>query len=147
MFPYHLFLVPLAAAVIAQVLKLIFNGIKGDFDFRHLLSEYGGMPSSHSAFVVSLVTTLALVEGLSSAAFAVAFVFALITIRDAVGFRRTLGKQNKTLNILIQESLAQKKKEFPLLHEQVGHNPLEVLVGSILGFVISVLAFSLPILN
>ena len=141
MSPYHLFLVPLGAAIVAQILKLIFNGIKGDFDFRHLLSEYGGIPSSHSAFVVSLVTTLALTEGLSSATFAVAFVFALITIRDAVGFRRTLGKQNKTLNILIHDYSSEQKKKFPALHEQVGHNPKEVLAGGFVGFIISIAAF------
>lgn len=140
MIPYHLFLIPIIAAVIAQVMKLALNSVKGDFDLRHLLSEYGGMPSSHSAFVVSLVTTIALSEGLSSAAFAVALVFALIIIRDAVGFRRTLGKQNKTLNMLIEDYDSEKKKKFPPLHEQVGHNPMEVLAGSIVGLAVSIVA-------
>lgn len=137
---YNLFLVPILAAVIAQALKLALDGIKGNFDVQHLLSEYGGMPSSHTAFVVALTTMVATTEGFTSSAFAISFVFATIVIRDAIGFRRTLGKQSKALNHIVRELSEEKKgAHFPKLPEEIGHNPLEVLVGGLLGLSISLL--------
>ena len=143
MIPYHLFLVPLAAGAIAQAVKLGLNGITGDFDVRHLLSEYGGMPSSHSAFVISLVTTIGLSEGLSSPMFAVALVYALITIRDAIGLRRTLERQSTILNALLKQNGSEKNKELPTLPEHVGHTPTQVFAGSVLGASVSALYFLL----
>lgn len=141
---YQLFLIPILAAVIAQALKLAFDGIKGNFDARNFLSEYGGMPSSHTAFVVSLATIVALKDGLTSAAFAISLVLALIIIRDAIGFRRTLGKQSKMLNFILHEITDEKKrKTLPRLHEEIGHNPLEVLVGGLVGLSIALLANTL----
>src|SRR3990167_5144643 len=101
--PYQLFLIPIIAALIAQGLKLALDGIKGNFDFKHLISEYGGMPSSHTAFVVALATMIALKEGIASSAFSISLIMALIVIRDAIGFRRTLGRQSKTLNYIVRE--------------------------------------------
>lgn len=139
--PYQLFLIPIGAALIAQGLKLALDGIKGNFDFRHLVSEYGGMPSSHTAFVISLATMIALKEGIASSAFAISLIMALIVIRDAIGFRRTLGRQSKTLNHIVRELAEEKKKaHLPKLPEEIGHNPLEVLVGGLLGLSISLLA-------
>ncbi len=155
---YQLFLVPIAAALVAQALKLALDGIRGNFDFKHFISEYGGMPSSHTAFVIALATMIALKEGITSSAFAISLIFALIVIRDAIGFRRTLGRQSKTLNHIVRElteaptldaaevgvpteSVGKKKtKHFPHLPEEIGHNPLEVLVGGLLGLSISLLA-------
>lgn len=139
--PYQLFLIPIGAALIAQGLKLALDGIKGNFDFRHLVSEYGGMPSSHTAFVISLATMIALKEGIASSAFAISLIMALIVIRDAIGFRRTLGRQSKTLNHIVRELAEEKKRDhLPRLPEEIGHNPLEVLVGGLIGLSISLLA-------
>lgn len=138
---YQLFLIPILAALIAQGLKLALDGIRGNFDFKHLISEYGGMPSSHTAFVISLTTMMALKEGIASSAFAISLIMALIVIRDAIGFRRTLGRQSKTLNHIVRELSEEKKREhLPKLPEEIGHNPLEVLVGGLLGLSISLLA-------
>ncbi|MDO8581696.1 MAG: divergent PAP2 family protein [bacterium] len=138
---YQLFIIPIIAALIAQGLKLALDGIKGNFDFMHLISEYGGMPSSHTAFVISLATMIALKEGMASSAFAISLIMALIVIRDAIGFRRTLGKQSKTLNYIVRELSEEKKREhLPKLPEEIGHNPLEVFVGGLLGLSISLLA-------
>ncbi len=139
--PYQLFLIPIIAALIAQGLKLALDGIKGNFDFKHLISEYGGMPSSHTAFVVALATMIALKEGIASSAFSISLIMALIVIRDAIGFRRTLGRQSKTLNYIVRELAEEKKKShLPRLPEEIGHNPLEVLVGGLIGLSISLLA-------
>lgn len=139
--PYQLFLIPIIAALIAQGLKLALDGIKGNFDVKHFLSEYGGMPSSHTAFVIALATMIALREGFSSSAFAISLIMALIIIRDAIGFRRTLGRQSKALNHIVRELAEEKKREhLPKLTEEVGHNPLEVLVGGLIGLSISLLA-------
>lgn len=139
--PYQLFLIPIIAALIAQGLKLALDGIKGNFGFKHLISEYGGMPSSHTAFVISLATMIALYEGFESSAFAISLILALIVIRDAIGFRRTLGHQSKMLNHIVRELAEEKKRDhLPKLPEEIGHNPLEVLVGGLLGLSISLLA-------
>ncbi len=138
---YQLFLIPILAALVAQALKLALDGIKGNFDLAHFLSEYGGMPSSHTAFVIALTAMIALREGLDSSAFAVSLVFSLIVIRDAIGFRRTLGHQSKMLNHIVRELSEEKKRNhLPHLPEEVGHNPLEVLVGGLLGLSIALLA-------
>ena len=139
--PYQLFIIPIIAAVVAQALKLGLDSIKGNFDARHLISEYGGMPSSHTAFVIALATMIALKEGTTSSAFAISLILAIIIIRDAIGFRRTLGKQSKTLNSIVRELAEEKKRDhLPHLPEEIGHNPMEVLVGGLLGLSISLLA-------
>ncbi len=137
---YTLFLIPIASAIIAQALKLILDGVRGNFDVRHMIAEYGGMPSSHTAFVVSLTTIVGLREGVTSAVFAVALIFAIIVIRDAIGFRRTLGRQSKALNLLLRDVAEKKRIPVPTFHEEMGHNPLEVLVGGVIGFLLSVVA-------
>ena len=93
----------------------------------------GNMPSSHAAIVISLTTIILLTEGFSPLFFAV-FVFSSIVIRDAVGVRRTVGEESKVLTNV----LSALKKNFHIsiprkIHESLGHQPLEVLVGSLIG--------------
>ena len=93
------------------------------------------MPSSHSAFVVSLTTIIYLVEGITTA-FAVSLVLAFIVIRDAFGVRRTVGEEGYIINEIIKKIKIKKKTHFAM-----GHTPLQVLVGSVIGFVMALLVY------
>lgn len=125
---------------VAQLLKVIFVFIwNKKLDFNRLIGS-GGMPSSHSAFVVSLAVSVGIVNGFSSTMFALAFCTAMVVMYDAAGVRRAAGQQAKLLNKLVEEwekgdfSLAEKK-----LKELLGHTPVEVLAGAILGVMIAVM--------
>jgi hypothetical protein len=127
----QLFIIPIVAALGAQIVKLIIDAAKHQFSWKDL-DSYGGMPSSHSACVTALALAVGFYEGWTSAAFAVALIFAVVTIRDAVGFRREIGYQARVLN----EHLAQIPTEsanFPYLKERLGHTPLEALAGAAFG--------------
>lgn len=98
----YLIIIPLVAVAVAQVLKFIIASGRGEFRLRNLLA-YGGMPSAHTALVVSLCTVLGLSEGINSSAFAVAVVFGLLIIRDAIGLRQYLSQHGRILNMLIKD--------------------------------------------
>ncbi|MBU0460603.1 MAG: divergent PAP2 family protein [Nanoarchaeota archaeon] len=115
----------------AQLVKLIIYWFKHKKLTWHDLVVTGGMPSSHSAFVVSLATIIYLVEG-TTAAFAISLVFAMVVIRDAFGVRRSVGNEGKQIEKLLK--LNKIKSKF---HYAMGHTPKQVLVGSIIGFVIA----------
>lgn len=98
----------------------------------------GGMPSSHTSTVVALAIALGYYEGLSSASFALAVIFAIIVIHDAVGVRLETGKQAKVLNTMMFESDAFSELDFETaLKEYVGHTPLQALVGAIVGIIVA----------
>ncbi len=135
---------PILAGAIAQGIKFLLKTNKQKFSFKNLLA-YSGMPSGHSAMVVALAMSVALEEGWDSSLFAVAFILAIIVIRDALGIRRYLGRHGKTINVLI-EDLGEDKfldKEYPHLLEHVGHTPAQVIVGSLIGFLVSILIYIL----
>jgi acid phosphatase family membrane protein YuiD len=140
---YNIIIFPLLAGLIAQSIK-IFTSKSKKFSLKNLIA-YSGMPSGHSAMVISLSTIIALEEGLKSPAFALSAVFAIIVIRDAVGIRRYLGQHGKTLNILVNDLKDDEvlDKKYPHLLEKIGHTPFQVLIGGIIGFLISILGFFL----
>ena len=115
----------------AQVLKLIIYWFKHKRLSWHDLVVTGGMPSSHSAFVVALATSIYLQEGLSTS-FVISLVLALIVLRDAFGVRRTVGMEGKQIERLLK--LHKLKSKF---HYSLGHTPLEVAVGAGLGLIVS----------
>ena len=124
---------------IAQFLKIfspIFKKRKPTFS---LLFETGGMPSSHSASVSSLCTSVAIIYGVDSVYFAISFVLATIVMYDATGIRREAGKHAKALNQLLFENKKDifETKQFKEFKEFLGHTPLEVLAGCILGVVVT----------
>ncbi len=103
----------------------------------------GGMPSSHSAIVTSLCTTIAFKNGLNSDIFLVSFVFLLVVVRDAFGVRRSSGIQAQKINELGKELEDNKAlTNFKPLKEVNGHTPMQVILGCLLGFFVG-LAFSL----
>ncbi|MBI4980146.1 divergent PAP2 family protein [Candidatus Woesearchaeota archaeon] len=119
----------------AQLIKLVGLWFRHKSLSWHDLVVTGGMPSSHSAFVVSLATIIYLEEG-TSTAFAISLVLAFIVVRDAFGVRRTVGEEGVVINEMIQKLKLKDKTHFSM-----GHTPLQVTVGSVLGFVIAVLVF------
>jgi len=130
--------IPLIAALIAQIVKLVLYGIKGQFSWQYL-NNYGGMPSSHSALVVSLCALIGYFEGWGSAAFAIALVLAVLTIRDAGGFRRTLGRHAQELNQIIHNLRPDEAGKYPHLKERLGHTPMEIFIGALIGVIVCIL--------
>ncbi|MEL6383376.1 MAG: divergent PAP2 family protein [Cyanobacteria bacterium J06626_18] len=137
----YVLIVALAACLLAQALKVVFEFAQhGKVNLR-VLVETGGMPSSHSALVTALACGIGQTLGWASPAFAVTTVFAVIVMYDAAGVRQAAGKQAKILNQIIDE-LFREKPEFneDRLKELLGHTPVQVIVGSVLGFAVSFLA-------
>lgn len=134
-------LVALIACLVAQLLKLLVELTKDrKFNLRTLVTT-GGMPSAHSALVTALAAGVGQTMGWGSPDFAIATIFAVIVMYDAAGVRQAAGKQARILNQIIDE-LFQEGKEFneDRLKELLGHTPFQVIVGSILGVLISWLA-------
>lgn len=136
-----------SAWILAQILK-VFTGIfrLKKFTVTELLFGTGGMPSSHSAAVMALVVSIGMSEGLASPLLAMAFLFAMITIRDATGVRRETGEQAKVLNRILKDLAAAKDSESKerQLKELVGHTPLQVFVGAVLGIIIPFIWLAVP---
>ena len=107
------------------------------FDFRWL-GGMGGMPSVHSAGVAALATGVGLQKGFDTSNFAVALVFAVVTMFDAQGVRRAAGRQAVILNKMINEVYTKGQVSEERLRELIGHTPIEVLVGAAIGCALAV---------
>ena len=119
----------------AQVLKtIIYALMHHTLDLTRIFGD-GGMPSGHSATVSSLATAAALVYGLGSFEFAMAFIFAIVVCKDAMGVRLETGRQAVIINDIVEafNSLASEKLPEAKLKEFVGHTPLQVIAGILLG--------------
>jgi len=144
----------LTAIFIAQFVKVpIYYLATRRFDWSLLFST-GGMPSSHSAAVTALATAIAFETGINSPIFALAVIFAIITMFDAKGVRRQAGEQAIVLNKLVQdfhqfmydakhwqEHKKQDKQE--KLKELLGHKPIEVFFGAITGILIAFILYAI----
>ncbi len=119
----------------AQILKLFTTPyyVK-EFSFLQVMFGSGGMPSSHSAVVCATSISCGILYGYNSAIFALSAVLAMVVMRDASGIRRAAGKQAAVIN-QISEELGKKRKRFAdiTLPELLGHTPLQVLFGALLG--------------
>ena len=135
MFQNPFLMTAISSWCIAQVLKTIINAIVNKKLTLERLFGDGGMPSGHSATVTSLATITAFYFGTDSFQFAMAAIFAIVVCHDAMGVRQETGKQailinelTKTFSILTENSLPEVK-----LKEFVGHTPIQVLAGILLG--------------
>ena len=134
--------------LVAQVLKTVINCILiGRFEIERMWGD-GGMPSAHSATVCAMVVAVARYSGTSSAIFGVACVVAIITMHDAMGVRRETGEQAKILNRMIQNWMDLGAQSAPILadrklKEMVGHTPIQVISGAMLGLAVGFL-FPMP---
>jgi acid phosphatase family membrane protein YuiD len=132
---YSIVIVPITVGLFTQALKFFIFTLKHGFKWEYFLT-HGHMPSSHTAFVIATLTSLGYYAGTSSPVFALAVIFAILIIDDALRLRMYLGDQGRYLNMLI-EQLSVDKRKFPRLKERVGHRMSEVIVGGIIGFSLS----------
>ena len=145
LFDNRFLIIPLTAWFTAQILKtLIYWIINRKFDITRMFGD-GGMPSGHSATVTALATLAALVYGLSSFEFAVCAILAIIVCHDAMGVRLETGKQAEVLNDLIEVIDLLTTEELPevKLKEFVGHTPIQVMAGVIVGILNAVIMYHL----
>lgn len=137
----------LLAAFFAQVIKFIIFTIQSKKINFKIFTTTGGMPSSHSAGVMSLSTTVGLIEGFDSMFFAIALGYALITMYDAAGVRRAAGKTAACLNRMMDDFYKHDVQAIGgKLKELLGHTPFEVIMGAIFG-VLFAFAFHQYLLN
>ena len=126
-------------AVVAQWMKFGFNWVKNKKPDFKILTVTGGMPSSHSSLAMAITTSTGLILGFRSVEFSIALGFAMVIMYDAAGLRRSAGKMAILLNRLVEDIYSDKHPKFP--HERLivllGHTPLEVLMGAMLGAVIA----------
>jgi len=144
LFSNEIFISAALGWLIAQILKtMIHTFFTKEFDAERLVGS-GGMPSSHSATVVALSTATFFEYGASSFEFAIAAILAIIVMYDARGVRRETGKQAELLNDILKIFEDMGRNEISAhdkLKEFVGHTPLQVLMGALLGFVIALLLY------
>ncbi len=123
---------------IAQGLKVLTNYIKTKQIDYSLLTNTGGMPSSHSAGVSAMTTSVGLISGTDSVIFAVSCGYALVVMHDAAGLRKNAGEIARIVNQIIKDFYKSDiKTKSAQLKELLGHTPIEVIAGFILGVVIS----------
>ncbi len=132
----------LAAQLIKTLIKLFSGKVHTLVElFELLFWKTGGMPSSHSAFVTCLCTTIGFRAGINDNVFFLSLGFLFVTIRDALGVRRASGIQAKMINKIGRNLEERELMEFKPVKEVQGHTPAEVAIGVIIGFFIG-LAFS-----
>jgi len=131
------FIITLYAWIIAQTIKVVIGVIRQrKFDFRWLIGT-GGMPSSHAAGAACLAAILGLEYGFNSAYFALAASFAIVVMFDAQGVRRSTGRQARILNKITDDIYWQGRTSEGRLRELIGHTPIEVLAGALLGIAVA----------
>lgn len=130
--------------LITQAIKVFLGVIREKrFNFKWLTST-GGMPSSHAAGVSALATSCGMQMGFDSPLFGLAAVFALVTMFDAQGVRRSSGQQAVILNDIL-DSIWKGKTKSSHIREFLGHTPLEVITGAGLGFLMAVIFYTTPV--
>lgn len=134
---WHILWIPFAVMIISQLAKLVLEVPEHGFRLRRI-NSYGGMPSSHTALLVSLTLLIGLQAGFTSPLFAVTAFVAAVFIRDAYGIRWQLGFHGQVINHIIAEMPEDKRKQYPKhLETRLGHTPAQVAVGAIVGVVLT----------
>ena len=132
--------VPLIVWFCIQLFKVIYDLVTTKkFNFKRILGA-GGMPSSHTAVVTTLATMVGKSEGVDTPIFAIAVIFALVVMYDAAGVRRAAGKQARLLNKIVETPGLSGVEVQERLVEVLGHTPLQVLVGAIIGIAVGIIA-------
>ena len=134
---YKVLAIPAGAWFVAQALKMLVILVRDKkLDISSMVSM-GGMPSSHSATVCALATTLAMLYGFDSAIFAIAVFFAIVVMYDAAGVRQTVGNQSNILNKMLDELFKGSPAFEERLKEVIGHSWIQVIAGASLGIVLA----------
>jgi acid phosphatase family membrane protein YuiD len=135
----HVLLVTVIAWVLAQSIKVAIGVIRQKkFDFRWFVGP-GGIPSSHAAGASALATSIGLEYGFDTVSFALATGFAIVVMFDAQNVRRAAGKQARILNKMMEDIYWKRRIQEAQLRELLGHTPVEVFLGMILGILIAVI--------
>ena len=133
----------LLAAIVAWAIAQVAKVLLSSFQLRRLnlrvLADPGGMPSSHSAIVMGLTTAIGKYAGITSAAFAIALILSFVVMYDAAGVRRAAGRQAAVLNRLVQDLVHMRGMQETELRELLGHTPVEVLIGAVLGIAVGLI--------
>lgn len=130
---YKIIVLWVLSGVLAQLIKFVIAYLREKrVDLRRLI-EPGGMPSSHSAGASALTTAIGLVYGFDSPSFVIATFFSAVIIYEATGLRRSVGEQAEILNRLLDELFEGKKFTDTKLQVVLGHTPLEVILGVVMG--------------
>lgn len=129
----YLFLIPFTVLILTEVMKMLVEDVRSGH-WHMALFRPGGFPSSHSAFVTSLLIIIGYKLGLRSEEFAIAFVFAGIVWYDAMSVRRAVGEQAKVLNQL---------QHFRHFAERLGHSFVEVIGGVIFGAIVTAVGIAM----
>jgi len=133
---YKYVLVPFMVWFGIQIFKVITDLVKTrKFNFKRIMGA-GGMPSSHSAVVTSLSALIGKNQGYDTPIFGISVIFAFIVMYDAAGVRRAAGKQAKILNKIVETPGLTGVQVSEKLVEVLGHTPIQVLVGAIIGIII-----------
>lgn len=132
---YQILLSAVVGWTSAQVTKTIIHLILTKSFVAERLVGTGGMPSSHSATVCALATAVCYNYGASSVEFAIAAIFAIVVMYDALGVRRETGRQAIVINEMMEmfQNMGKEMSATDRLKEFVGHTPLQVVVGAIMG--------------
>ena len=127
---------------IAQLIKVILTLLTSKkIDFTRFVGS-GGMPSSHSSFIMALTVSVGFLKGFQSPEFAICACLALVVMYDAAGVRRSAGEQAKILNRIIAEWGHENIKDTgKKLKELLGHSPLEVIAGAVLGTLVGIIRY------
>jgi len=140
-FDNKVLVVTVTAWAITQAVKVSLGIMRErKFNFKWLIGT-GGMPSSHAAGATALATTCGLHSGFNSVFFALAAVFALVTMFDAQGVRRSAGEQAAILNKIMDDMYWKGKIESEQLLELIGHTPLQVIAGAAMGLSLAVVFY------
>ena len=129
---YALIIIPLAAGLLAQMVKFVIFSFKHGLNWRFLF-EYGHMPSSHTAMMSSLIYAIGYYQGVQTSEFATALILTLLVISDALRLRMYIGSYGKTLNNLLDRLKMEDDPSAFKLKERVGHRPSEIFGGALLG--------------
>lgn len=131
---YRYLIVPFVTWFCVQTFKVLWElATTKKFNFKRIIGA-GGMPSSHTAIVVSITTMVGRSQGINSVIFAVSLIFSLVVMYDACGVRRQAGKQARILNDIVNTPGLSTVQVREKLVEVLGHTPLQVIIGAIVGF-------------
>ena len=129
---------------LAQLIKTVANlVVNRNLDLKRMVGS-GDMPSSHSSFICAATASIGQIYGWQAPLFSLAAVVALVVMYDACNVRRAAGEQAKVLNQMIEEWIDISEKNAPFLQnmhlkEMVGHTPLQVMAGMVVGVVVGFL--------
>ena len=128
--------IPLLTWFGIQLFKVLYDlAVTKKFNFKRIMGA-GGMPSSHTGVVMALTTLVGKSEGFASPIFAVSLIFSFVVMYDAAGVRRAAGKQAQLLNKLVETPGLTGIQVQEKLVEVLGHSPMQVIVGAIIGVIV-----------